>query len=117
GAKPATPTPASAAAKAEEKKPEPAEKKEDAKQEPSLAWEDKEAQQVVLKVTNNTEKKQALKIKCSNNSVFKVNPVFAMIELGKTLDIVVTRKNGPLKTEKLLILTTPVSSLHPTSPP
>ncbi|EYC04898.1 hypothetical protein Y032_0085g1852 [Ancylostoma ceylanicum] len=180
GAKPATPTPASAAAKAEEKKPEPAEKKEDAKQEPSkpeekksaekdekkkeeksdekkveekkedelkvdptpqsvdddkkqkskqgepsvtkstmgkpdeniklsassLAWEDKEAQQV-LKVTNNTEKKQALKIKCSNNSVFKVNPVFAMIELGKTLDIVVTRKNGPLKTEKLLILTTP----------
>ncbi|RCN52926.1 MSP domain protein, partial [Ancylostoma caninum] len=72
----------------------------------SLAWEDKEAQQV-LKVTNNSEKKQALKIKCSNNSVFKVNPVFGMIEVGKTLDIVVTRKNGPLKTEKLLILTTP----------
>ncbi|KAL6743920.1 hypothetical protein Aduo_016905 [Ancylostoma duodenale] len=72
----------------------------------SLAWEDKEAQQV-LKVTNNAEKKQALKIKCSNNSVYKVNPVFAMIEVGKTLDIVVTRKNGPLKTEKLLILTTP----------
>ncbi|ETN81320.1 hypothetical protein NECAME_08577 [Necator americanus] len=36
----------------------------------SLVWEDKEAQQV-LKVTNNSEKKQALKIKCSNNETFK----------------------------------------------
>lgn len=46
----------------------------------------------------------------SSGILFRVNPVFAMIEPGKTLDVVVTRKAGPLKTEKLLILTTPVSS-------
>nr|CDJ81382.1 Major sperm protein domain containing protein [Haemonchus contortus] len=72
----------------------------------SLAWEPKASQQV-LKVTNETDKKQAMKIKCSNNAMFKVNPVFAMIDVGKTIDLVLSRSDGPVKLEKILVLTTP----------
>ncbi|KHJ91380.1 hypothetical protein OESDEN_08756 [Oesophagostomum dentatum] len=36
-----------------------------------------------------------------------------MIEPGKTLDIVVTRKLGELKAEKLLVLTTPFDGDEP----
>ncbi|VDO29508.1 unnamed protein product [Haemonchus placei] len=61
----------------------------------------------VLKVTNETDKKQAMKIKCSNNAMFKVNPVFAMIDVGKTIDLVLSRSDGPVKPEKILVLTTP----------
>ncbi|XGW06194.1 hypothetical protein V3C99_016480 [Haemonchus contortus] len=33
--------------------------------------------------------------------------VFAMLEVGKTLDVVISREGGPVKPEKLVILTTP----------
>ncbi|PIO52887.1 MSP domain protein, partial [Teladorsagia circumcincta] len=72
----------------------------------SLAWEPKKGQQV-LKVTNNLKKKQAMKLKCSNNEMYKVNPVFAMLDVGKSLDIVISRTGGPVKPEKILVLTTP----------
>ncbi|XGW06191.1 hypothetical protein V3C99_016478 [Haemonchus contortus] len=72
----------------------------------SLAWEPKASKQV-FKVTNATEEKQAMKIKCSNNKIFRVNPVFAMIDVGKTINVVVFRSDGPVKPEKLLVLTTP----------
>ncbi|KJH45583.1 hypothetical protein DICVIV_08353 [Dictyocaulus viviparus] len=39
--------------------------------------------------------------------MYKVNPVFALIEPGKSLDIAVTRTGGPIKPEKLHVLTTP----------
>uniref|UniRef100_A0A7I5ED35 tRNA-binding domain-containing protein n=1 Tax=Haemonchus contortus TaxID=6289 RepID=A0A7I5ED35_HAECO len=33
--------------------------------------------------------------------------VFAMLEVGKTLDVVISREGGPVKPKKLVILTTP----------
>ncbi|KAK6016180.1 hypothetical protein OSTOST_18339, partial [Ostertagia ostertagi] len=37
----------------------------------------------------------------------RVNPVFAMLDVGKSLDIVISRTGGPVKPEKILVLTTP----------
>ncbi|KAK6044723.1 hypothetical protein COOONC_17772 [Cooperia oncophora] len=59
------------------------------------------------------KKKQAMKLKCSNNGMYKVNPVFAMIEAGKTIDIVISRTGGPVKPEKILVLTLPFDGTDP----
>ncbi|WKY12488.1 hypothetical protein Q1695_003795 [Nippostrongylus brasiliensis] len=72
----------------------------------TLGWEEKPSQQV-LKVTNETGEKQALKVKCSNNNMYKVNPVYTIVDKGKTVDIVISRSGGPVKPEKLEVLTTP----------
>ncbi|WKY12492.1 hypothetical protein Q1695_003796 [Nippostrongylus brasiliensis] len=70
----------------------------------TLTWDEKAGQQT-LKVTNSNETKQAMKMKSSNNVMFKVNPVFAMIDKGKTIDITIMKSPGVLKAEKIQVLT------------
>ncbi|WKY12491.1 hypothetical protein Q1695_003796 [Nippostrongylus brasiliensis] len=75
-------------------------------------WTDKVSQQI-LYVTNNTDKKQALKMKCSNNNLFKINPVFATIERGKSVLVIVRKSAGAVTVEKIQVLTKPTDDNDP----
>ena len=54
-------------------------------------------------VQNNTPIRLAIKIKCSDNNLYRVNPVYAFAEPGQPLPIEVTRVEGPAKEDRLVI--------------
>ncbi|KAL6743924.1 hypothetical protein Aduo_016909 [Ancylostoma duodenale] len=68
-------------------------------------WDEKGGKQTVT-VTNTSDVKMGLKIKTSDNNLFRVEPVFANIEAGKSLDVAVIRSAGTVKEDKVLILLT-----------
>jgi hypothetical protein len=45
----------------------------------------------------------AFKVKCSDNNLFTVRPVFAFVEPGQATGVEVTRKAGPAKQDKLVL--------------
>lgn len=59
--------------------------------------------QIELKNTSNERK--AYKIKCSDNSLYRVNPVYGFAEPRSSVKIDVLRLNGEQKTDKLVLLT------------
>lgn len=63
--------------------------------------------QIELKNTSNERK--AYKIKCSDNSLYRVNPVYGFAEPRSSVKIDVLRLNGEQKTDKLVLLTANVS--------
>ncbi|VDM11890.1 unnamed protein product, partial [Wuchereria bancrofti] len=116
----------------EEKKVEQKKEKEGKKEEPKKEEEEKKAEQKKeeeeqkevtydpkelkftlaggsLKFTtkNGTGKRQALKIKCSDNFLYRVNPVFSFVEPGAEQTIEVIRQSGNPKIDKLVLIHTP----------
>ena len=75
-----------------------------------LRWGDSDEMQKVI-ILNRSTVRQAIKIKCTDNKAYKVRPVYAAIEPGKTTSILVLRQNGINKTDKLVILAAKVSFL------
>lgn len=65
-----------------------------------LIWTDKGGQQVI-KISNLGATLHALKVKCSDNKTFVINPVFSSVAPGKTAEVVVTRNPAPLKMDKV----------------
>ncbi|VDO29504.1 unnamed protein product [Haemonchus placei] len=81
-----------------EEPPAPGDTKKGIKLSPSsLAWEPKASKQV-LKVTNATEEKQAMKIKCSNNAIFRCDFTFLSLNLEEQLWVKGIRTTTSLKT-------------------
>uniref|UniRef100_A0A914YVA1 MSP domain-containing protein n=1 Tax=Panagrolaimus superbus TaxID=310955 RepID=A0A914YVA1_9BILA len=63
-----------------------------------------------VKLTNNTGERQAIKVKCSDNVLYRVNPVFAFIENGSSTEIEVIRQTGNPKADKIVIVHTPAQA-------
>uniref|UniRef100_A0AC34Q0H8 Major sperm protein n=1 Tax=Panagrolaimus sp. JU765 TaxID=591449 RepID=A0AC34Q0H8_9BILA len=62
-----------------------------------------------ISIMNQTGDRQAIKVKCSDNNIYRVNPVFAFIEPGQTLNVDVMRQNGSNKVDKLVFITSKAS--------
>ncbi|VDO64703.1 unnamed protein product, partial [Onchocerca flexuosa] len=101
--------------KKEEKKEE--EKKEEKKEEEKkeeVTYDPKELEftlgggTIKLVIKNGTTERQALKVKCSDNMLFRVNPVFSFVESGAEQIIEVIRQPGNPKIDKLVLVHTPV---------
>ncbi|VDL78731.1 unnamed protein product [Nippostrongylus brasiliensis] len=73
-----------------------------------LKWEFEEGQQV-FKVTNNTNSRFAVKVKCTDNTLYTVSPVSDFVNAGQCITIAVVRAKGPLKKDKLVICTKQVT--------
>ncbi|RCN52928.1 MSP domain protein, partial [Ancylostoma caninum] len=68
-------------------------------------WDEKGGKQIIT-VTNPSEDKIGMKVKTTDNNLFRVEPVFANIEAGKSLDVAIFRSAGAVKEDKVLILLT-----------
>ncbi|EJW79180.1 hypothetical protein WUBG_09912 [Wuchereria bancrofti] len=53
-------------------------------------------------LVNISEKRLAVKVRCSDNNLFRVSPVYMFIEPGSCGNIVITRLPGPAKFDKLV---------------
>ncbi|KAK5978191.1 Major sperm protein, partial [Trichostrongylus colubriformis] len=69
-------------------------------------WDEKGGQQVMT-ITNITDVRQGMKIKSSDNKLFKVHPVFSNVEPGKSQDVTIRREAAAVKSDKIVIVTTP----------
>uniref|UniRef100_A0A914Y707 MSP domain-containing protein n=1 Tax=Panagrolaimus superbus TaxID=310955 RepID=A0A914Y707_9BILA len=59
-----------------------------------------------ISLLNQSNERQAIKVKCSDNTVYRVNPVYAIVEPGQTLNVDVMRQNGSNKVDKIVFVTT-----------
>lgn len=66
-----------------------------------MQWTGEEETQI-LKVTNMTPNKLAFKMKCSDNSIFGISPVFGTLDVYQVLDIKIRRKAAPPKHDKVV---------------
>uniref|UniRef100_A0A0R3RQP9 Major sperm protein n=1 Tax=Elaeophora elaphi TaxID=1147741 RepID=A0A0R3RQP9_9BILA len=74
----------------------------DLKMEPSeLRWNTSCGLQNVF-ISNPTNKRRAIKVKCSDNNLYRVNPVYSFIEPGQVLPIDILRQNGGAKVDKMV---------------
>ncbi|CAD5231864.1 unnamed protein product [Bursaphelenchus xylophilus] len=55
-------------------------------------------------MANGTEKRLAIKIKCSNNALYRVSPVYYVLEPGESQRILVVRDPGKPAVDKMIIL-------------
>ncbi|VDM96624.1 unnamed protein product [Thelazia callipaeda] len=53
-------------------------------------------------LVNISDKRLAVKVRCSDNSLFRVSPVYMFIEPGSCGNFVITRLPGPAKSDKLV---------------
>ncbi|KAI6226529.1 Major sperm protein [Aphelenchoides fujianensis] len=54
-------------------------------------------------IANLGEKRAAVKVRCSDNALFRVNPVHMLIDAGQCQNLVVTRLPGEAKEDKLVL--------------
>ncbi|KHJ89293.1 MSP domain protein [Oesophagostomum dentatum] len=66
-------------------------------------WTENGGEQTVM-ITNITEGKLAMKIKCSDNKLFRVRPVYTNIEAGKSTELGIFRNPGQVKFDRILVL-------------
>jgi len=59
-----------------------------------------------LKVDNNTGRRVAIKIKCSDNNLYHLKPVYFVVEKDGTAEVDVKRLDGAAKPDKLAIVYT-----------
>uniref|UniRef100_A0A914SA97 MSP domain-containing protein n=1 Tax=Parascaris equorum TaxID=6256 RepID=A0A914SA97_PAREQ len=74
-----------------------------------LRWSTTGGMQKVI-LTNPTEERRAIKVKCSDNNLYRVNPVFSFVEPGQSLGIDIIRHNGGAKIDKMVFVTAKVSA-------
>uniref|UniRef100_A0A7E4W1J4 Major sperm protein n=1 Tax=Panagrellus redivivus TaxID=6233 RepID=A0A7E4W1J4_PANRE len=94
---------------------EPQDSAKEIKMEPAeLRWSSTGGMQKISLV-NQTAERQAIKVKCSDNNVYRVNPVYAFVEPGQTLNVDVMRQNGSNKVDKIVFVTAkaPVEEANP----
>ncbi|KAF8358430.1 hypothetical protein PRIPAC_93425 [Pristionchus pacificus] len=60
----------------------------------------------VQKVTinNTSDKRKAIKVKCSDNLLYRVNPVHTFVEPGGSTKVDVLRQNGAAKIDKIVVV-------------
>ncbi|WKY06209.1 hypothetical protein Q1695_006424 [Nippostrongylus brasiliensis] len=59
-----------------------------------------------VNVINDTQDRKFFKVKCSDNMLYRVNPVFGVVEPGKSSRIDILRQNGGAKIDKIVLVTT-----------
>ncbi|EYC45793.1 hypothetical protein Y032_0416g1077 [Ancylostoma ceylanicum] len=59
-----------------------------------------------VSVVNDTQERKFFKVKCSDNMLYRVNPVFGAVEPGKSARIDILRQNGGAKIDKIVLVTT-----------
>ncbi|RCN31762.1 MSP domain protein [Ancylostoma caninum] len=59
-----------------------------------------------VSVINDTQERKFFKVKCSDNMLYRVNPVFGAVEPGKSARIDILRQNGGAKIDKIVLVTT-----------
>ncbi|CAJ0609274.1 unnamed protein product [Cylicocyclus nassatus] len=55
-------------------------------------------------MVNGSSQRMAIKIKCSNNGIFRVSPVYCMLEPGASQRLQIVRDPGEAKTDKIVVL-------------
>uniref|UniRef100_A0A914WPE0 MSP domain-containing protein n=1 Tax=Plectus sambesii TaxID=2011161 RepID=A0A914WPE0_9BILA len=70
--------------------------------EPSTAEFPEAGGQLQHTVVNASGARIAFKVKCSDNNLFTVRPVFALVDPGQAIGVDVTRKAGIAKQDKLV---------------
>lgn len=65
----------------------------------TIRWQKK------ISVLNNTKSFQALKIKCSDNSIYNVDPPITSISPDETLKVKIHRMHSVIKPDKIVMLT------------
>lgn len=58
-----------------------------------------------VRVKNSSGKRIAFMVKCSDNMLFSINPVFGIIETDRDAQINILRENGEAKHDKMVIIT------------
>ncbi|ETN69211.1 MSP domain protein [Necator americanus] len=59
-----------------------------------------------VNVINDTQDRKFFKVKCSDNMLYRVNPVFGSVEPGRSARIDILRQNGGAKIDKIVLVTT-----------
>ncbi|CAD5218874.1 unnamed protein product [Bursaphelenchus okinawaensis] len=49
----------------------------------------------VLRLTNKSDSRQAFKVKCSRNDLFRIRPAKGILDFGQTIDVKITFKPTP----------------------
>lgn len=62
-----------------------------------------------VSIRNSSQDRHAVKVKCSDNQLYRVTPVYAFVEPGATLDVDILRQRGPAKLDKMVFVTSKVS--------
>ncbi|KAK6109185.1 MSP (Major sperm protein) domain family protein [Brugia pahangi] len=57
-------------------------------------------------LTNPTDERRAIKVKCSDNYLYRVSHVYSFVEPGETAGIDIIRQNGSAKADKMIFLWT-----------
>uniref|UniRef100_A0A914ZGI9 Major sperm protein n=1 Tax=Parascaris univalens TaxID=6257 RepID=A0A914ZGI9_PARUN len=84
--------------------------RKDMRMEPvELRWGMKGGVQRVF-IRNPTNERRAIKVKCSDNNLYRVNPVYSFIEPGQILAIDVLRHLGEPKVDKMVFVTSKASA-------
>lgn len=63
-----------------------------------------------VRVFNPTDNLLAIKVKCSDNNLYRVNPVYSLIQPNSESEIDVVRQNGSSKVDKLVFVFSKVSA-------
>lgn len=69
----------------------------------TITWEPKAATQK-LKIHNKCALPHIVKLKCSDNSTFKVHPVYGMVKANGDLEVLITQLNPPAKRPNKLVI-------------
>uniref|UniRef100_A0A914S8C4 Major sperm protein n=1 Tax=Parascaris equorum TaxID=6256 RepID=A0A914S8C4_PAREQ len=59
-----------------------------------------------IHISNLTNERQAMKVKCSDNYLYSVDPVYTFVEPGSRISVEVVRNNGALKLDEMVFVTT-----------
>lgn len=68
-----------------------------------LRWSTTGGMQKVLLI-NPSKERCAIKVKCSDNNLYRVNPVFSFVEPGHSLSVDIVRQNGGAKIDKMVFV-------------
>uniref|UniRef100_A0A915AA71 Major sperm protein n=1 Tax=Parascaris univalens TaxID=6257 RepID=A0A915AA71_PARUN len=68
-----------------------------------LRWSTTGGMQKVLLI-NPSKERRAVKVKCSDNNLYRVNPVFSFVEPGHSLSVDIVRQNGGAKVDKMIFV-------------
>ncbi|CAG9530107.1 unnamed protein product [Cercopithifilaria johnstoni] len=68
-----------------------------------LRWDTSGGFRQVL-ISNHTKTRRAIKVKCSDNNIYRVNPVYSFVDPGQILAIDILRQNGGAKVDKMVFV-------------
>ncbi|VDN05388.1 unnamed protein product [Thelazia callipaeda] len=75
----------------------------------NLRWNSEGGYQTV-QLQNTTDSRLAVKAKCSDNELYRVNPVFGFINPRQKLKVDIVRQKAVPKVDKLIFVTVPANN-------